>query len=301
LLQIVAVSAAKKRMKALRIVAWCVFATVLAWNFYLGTRSGVILLVGGAISAVYIPRRKNPSFLFLGMIFVALFAVVHFQERYRSEFYGLQINMQNYSVDDVYSTVVPTVGASTAQTASAERGMDISCATATVLLVPDVVDYNWGYPFLELVTRWIPRSMWADKPYPLYEAITPIFAEADLSNSWYTDSAKPILVGPALTFVGHWWAMGGLIGVILAAFATGIFLAQIDSLLWDPRHGFGGGVLLMLLSVIGFLEAAATPTVWVFSVPFYALPVCVLLLAVRRRSGRKPGSGRSMPVRAQST
>jgi uncharacterized membrane protein len=283
LLQLFVVQSARKNPVS-RILAWVLFAITFAWNFYLGTRSGVILLVVGGMAAFYIPRRRNPSAVLIATLFVSLYFIVVFQQKFRPEFYGLRINVERYTAEEIFDAVTPIRShATTGVTDGIEKASEISCAVATVSLVPQVVDYNMGYPFLELFTRWVPRSIWPEKAYPLYEAITPIFQEADLSSLWIPYASKPILAGPALTFIGHWFAMGGAIVVLIAAYLTGILFWIIDSLYFERRHGFGGGVMLMMLSVVGFSEAAATPMSWVFSVPFALIPVMIILRFSRFR------------------
>jgi hypothetical protein len=296
LLQIFVVHWQHKRPLAM-LLAWICFACALLWNFYMGARSGVIMLVAGVVAAYYIPKRRNPSLLSLLVIFSCLYIAVTFQERFRSEFYGLRFNVDQYSVEELAVAVVPGARPKGDTGGVMSRGSDISCAVASVALVPDEVDYNFGYPLLELVTHWVPRSMWPDKSYPLFEALTPIFLKADLSQTWIPYATTPILAGPAMTFIGYWYAMGGFFAVAIAAYLTGIMLWVIDSLYFDPRHGFGGAVLLIMLSVIGFWEAASTPTVWVFSVPFALIPAYLMLLLVRRRRRRLPPGGRLAVVR----
>jgi hypothetical protein len=160
-----------------------------------------------------------------------------------------------------------------------------------VALVPDVVDYNYGYGFLEIFTRPIPRAWWPDKIYPAAEAVQPILLNGQLSESWITTSSAPLLAGPSLTFVGHWYAVGGGIALVVASFMTGVMFRAIRTVL-DREPGNEGDMLLyVLLMTIGFGEALGTPLHWVYILPFPILALSITFYFVRKRGvARNEGS-----------
>jgi len=170
------------------------------------------------------------------------------------------------------------------------RGIEFNCVMTVIDLVPSHVPYNYGYPFLEIFTRWIPRAAWPDKVYPGLEAVFPLLLLGGLSDVWVPTSKEPLLMGPAFTFVGHYWAMGGPLALVLAGLLTGVMFRMIRTL-YERNPGSEGDVILYAnLIIIGFTEAAATPFVWIYSLPLTMLPVVVLLRFCRRTSGQQDTS-----------
>jgi len=120
-------------------------------------------------------------------------------------------------------------------------------------------------------------------------SVFPIFYHGKLTNKWVPTSSEPLLMGPALTFAGHWYAVGGGVALMIFGFLTGVLLKSIRTI-YDRSPGNEGDLLLFsALIPIGFSEAAATPLNWVFTLPFVLIPL-VLILAwagARPRANRR--------------
>jgi hypothetical protein len=161
--------------------------------------------------------------------------------------------------------------------------MEYSCAMAVVDVVPDEVPYNYGYCLLEFFTRIVPRAFWPDKIYPHYEAFTPVYEKAHLTAHVIPTSRRRILAGPAFTFVGHWYAVGGPVALVLASFLTGIMLRAILGIHVRERSNEGNLILYGHLIMVGFAEVASTPLFFLFSLPFKLVPLLVVLWLARAR------------------
>jgi hypothetical protein len=120
---------------------------------------------------------------------------------------------------------------------------------AVIDLVPDRVDYNYGFGHLELLTRPIPRAWWPDKVYPQSEAHTPLLREGALSTTVVPTSRKVLLMGPSFTFVGHWYSVGGALGLLFGGVLTGVMFRMFRSI-YD-RDSSNEGNLLLFSTFIG--------------------------------------------------
>jgi hypothetical protein len=269
-----------------RSLAWLVFALMLLWFFYLGTRNGTIVMVMTALMAYYLPRRKNPRPLLLAVIFLALFATSNFLAKYRQNFFNLSFNFEKIDWDEAIAQSLPGIlpGTQVRNKAFVSKGIEFSCTMAAVKLVPNVIPFNYGYSELEFLTRIVPRGIWPEKRYPEYEAFTPIYQMEDLSRYWIPYATTPILAGPAFGYIGHWYAVGGAIALVFAGLFTGGLFRAIRAIFNRPEKREGDLVLYMLVIIpIGFGDAASTPLFWIFTLPLILMPVLVLLYLTRRR------------------
>lgn len=284
----------------LRLAAWLMAGLMWLWFVYLGTRSRTIMFTGMMMMAYYLPRRRNPPFWMISVVFVFLFLLVRFQENYRSQFTDLSFNLGTIDVSEAKARILPSFlsGAEAAKDEQVSTGLEFNCNMAVVELVPKVVDYNYGKCLLEFFTRLIPRRLWPEKPYPHYEAFTPIYDQGDLSSSWVEGTNVPILAGPSFTLVGHYYAIGGPFALILGGLFTGALLGLIRSY-WD-RFPQREGLLVVLpfVSSIGFFEATATPLFWIFTLPFALAPLLVSIhfcretSTIRNNTKRRNSAGR---------
>ena len=259
--------------------AWGLAALLLTWHAYMGARSLVIAGVMTMLGAWYLPRRGNPPAWLLAGTFAGLLVVVQFMSHYRGNFVNLSFNLDQIDMEEAQQRVLPEFmgGNRKVQRAEVVRGIDFNCVMSVVDLVPGEIDYNWGYCLLEFFTRPVPRAWWPDKLYPHYEAFTPIYERAHLSDWEVPNTRQRILAGPAFTFVGHWYAVGGPWVLAAAGFLTGCFFRLIRTL-YDRVPGSEGDTLIyFVLLPVGFFEAAATPLFWVFTTPFLVLVLLVIV------------------------
>ena len=275
-------------------LVWSLQGLLMLWNVYLGSRSQVIANVLTMLAAYYLPRRQNPPAWLLGACFLGLTVVVTFMASYRENFFNLSFNLDQLDVDEVEQRVLPGFlgGNVKLQKRDVATGNDFNCVMSVVELVPSEVDFNYGACLLEFLTRPIPRAVWPDKVYPHYEAFTPIYDRAGLSTWVVPTSQRLILAGPAFTFVGHWYAVGGPLVLAVAGFLTGCLFRMIRTIYQRSPSNQGDKILYLFVMPIGFNEAAATPLFWVFGIGMFLIPIAVVLFACRDSEGpvRRSGS-----------
>lgn len=268
-----------------RIIVWIAGFLMLLWFIYLGTRSRTIGFSILMLAVYYLPRRKNPPYYLAIGLFLLLIPLTSFQANYRGNFTNLSFNLDKIDMEEAKQKVLPAFlleKKDQTNIKEVSRGIEFGCVLTIVDLVPQQVSYNYGYGFLEFFTRPIPRAIWPDKIYPQMEAAFPILYYGNLSGYWVPTSTKPLLAGPAFTFVGYWYAVGGAIGLIIGGFFTGCLLRMIRSL-FDRSPGNEADVILFsVLVIIGFKEAASTPLNWLYTLPFGLLPLIILFYLNRR-------------------
>ncbi len=273
----------------LTLVVWGLVVSLALWQVYLGSRHHLIGTFLGTLAAYYLPKRQNPPVWLLAGGFLALMTLVTFMGLYREYFSNLNFNFDQIDFEEAGRKVLPDFlgGESGNKGRVAHRGIEFNCVMSVVDLTPDSIDFNYGYCFLEFLTRPIPRVIWPDKLYPHYEAFTPIYHQAGLTDQVVPTSKELLLTGPAFTFVGYWYAIGGPVALCAAGFLTGCFLRLLRTI-YDRSPGNQGNTLFYyVLLPIGFGEAAATPLFWVFNYVF-VLGAMATILYFCRESPLRP-------------
>jgi hypothetical protein len=286
-------------------IVWCLEGLFILWCAYIGSRSQVIAGVMTMLAVYYLPRRSNPPVWLMATCFLGLLLVVSFMASYRSYFANLSFNFEEMDFGEVEQRVLPEFlgGDAKLQKREVAGGQDFNCVMSVIDLVPQEVDFNYGSCLLEFVTRLIPRSVWPDKVYPHYEAFTPICEKARLSSWIVPTSQRLILAGPAFTFVGHWFAVGGPFALVAAGFLTGCMFRMIRTIYQRTAGSQGDKILYLFLMPIGFGEAAATPMFWIFGIGVFLVPIVALLFICREASApttllgdRRPSSHHRLGV-----
>jgi hypothetical protein len=278
-----------------KIALWCLATLIWWWFLYLGSRSRLIGFTIAGMSAYYLPQRKSPPLALAGAIFLALFILSNFQGAYRDKFTNLSLNLDQIDLREARENVLPSfLGGNPAfQEEAVTSGMEFNCVLSVVELVPDKVPYNYGYGYLELFTRWIPRAIWPDKFYPQMEAVQGVLREAGLSQANVRDT--DLLMGPAFTFVGHWFYVGGPVALILGGLFTGVLFRTIRTL-YDRENRSEGDILIYASLIgLGFGEAASTPLAWLSTLPFILGPLIFIVFLCRAPSGKGSAQGAPLP------
>jgi len=267
-----------------QIALWLLAALVWWWFLYLGSRSRLIGFTIGGMGAYYLPKRKSPPLALAGAVFLALFVLSNFQESYRDRFTNLSLNLDQIDMREAQGNALPFFlgGDPALQADAVSSGIEFNCVMSVVELVPEKVPYNYGYGYLELFTRWIPRAVWPDKFYPQMEAVQGVLREAGLSQANVRNT--DILMGPAFTFVGHWYYVAGPVGLIFGGLLTGV-LFRIIRTIYDRGNRSEGDILIYVSLIgIGFGEAASTPLAWLSTLPFVLGPLALTLFLCRAPS-----------------
>jgi oligosaccharide repeat unit polymerase len=277
-----ALSVEARQVKGMRRIApWLLMILLLVWFAYLGTRSRFIATILSGLMAYYLPRKQNPSIVVCATIFSFLLFFSSFLGIYRERFTDFSFNLTDTSLGQIWAEVSSTDSNHNQQLIS--RGMEFSSTVAVIENVPKTIDYAYGYPLLEFASRPIPRSLWPSKRYPHYEAFTPIYQHAHLSDHWIEGVTIPILAGPAFTFVGHWFAVGGPIALMIAGILTGGLFRSIKKLYDNSEVQDGKLPVFAVLTSIGLAEAISTPLFWIFNIPLILIPILAILSFARVR------------------
>jgi hypothetical protein len=281
--------------------AWTLAVLLSVWVLYLGSRSQFLGSVLTMVGAYYLPRRTNAPVWILVVTFVVLIGAVSFLGSYRANFTNLSFNLDQIDFEEVEKRIMPEFlgGDSKLRKREVAGGNDFNCVMSVVELVPNEVDFNYGFCLMEFLTRPIPRSMWPDKVYPHYEAFTPIYERGRLSTWEIYTPQKTLLAGPAFTFVGHWYAVGGPLVLTVAGFLTGCFFRMIRSIYDRAPGNQGDTIAYFMLMPIGFGEAAATPLFWIFHGPILLVGIGVLYVCRQKLEPTRKVGTPSVQTRLQ--
>jgi hypothetical protein len=268
-----------------RVSLWCLAALVWWWFLYLGSRSRLIGFTIAAMGSYYLPARRSPPPVAAAVVFLGLFILGNFQEAYRDRFTDLSLHLDEINLREAQANVLPAFlgGSRAAQAETVYPGIEFNCVLSVLELVPDKVPYNYGYGYLEVFTRWIPRAFWPEKSYPQMEAVQGVLREAQLSLASVRDS--DLLMGPAFTFVGHWYYVAGPLGLGLGGLLTGILFRAMRTI-YDRRSSQGDTLIYVTLFGLGFSDAASTPLAWFNTLPFVLGPLAAVLYFCRVPSPR---------------
>jgi hypothetical protein len=264
-----------------RLVAWIFMGALWLWFLYLGSRSRLVFTTLAALAAFFLPRRKSPPLVLGVAVFAALMLLTAFQQHFRHRFVNLSFNIAEETEGEMLETILPSfmLPDEVREERLISAGTELNCVITVLKLVPGEVPYNYGYGFLELITRWIPRAIWPSKFWPHTESMQGVLAKGGLS--FHVDEGTGLLTGPAFTIVGYWFNAGGWIGLAIGGWLGG-WLTRVLRTIMDRstlHHAFL--VLYPPLMGLPFLDVASTPFYWVYFVPFTLGPAVLAVWLCR--------------------
>ena len=270
--------------------------SVLAWYFYLGSRTHFGTLAVVVVGSYYLARRRNPSLLLLVPLVFAMLIVTEFMAAYRGQFTDLSLHLDEIDKEEAKEmTVSRWFGG---QERELSRGCIFGCTMAAVALVPKQVPYDYGYSLCEMLTRPVPRALWPGKRYPLLEAHQNLYREGHLSDT--VNPVANLLGGPALGFVGNWWHIGGPLALAIGGVLLGVLWRSIR-MIYDRAAGSEGDILVYSqLIMLGYAEAGGDPFYWVYGLPLVMIPLLLIIYACRLQPVRGRRSRRAVNRSAQS-
>ncbi len=268
-----------KYAKHLRVLVFFISLLYFGYQIWIGQRSGVIGVGLLLLASYYLPDKKFNKLKMKKVILISFIILIcaGFVSKFRGEVYlGSTFEDLKDFINKPLSTqlselfiALPTGGGSPSW-----YGAEITMYMNYLRVIPAYVDYDYGEFYLGLLTHWIPRIIWHNKPY-LGER-----KKGELESVIGTSHVS----GPAVTMLGMYYLHFGIPGVLIGMFLTGIFLGAIEN--WWKFNCDNYGVLLIYLMVFtlglsvignGFLAGIH------FWFPFYVLPVIIGLIYLRFR------------------
>ncbi len=267
----------RKKVAGLALVGFAV-----AYNLAIGQRSG-LLIFGLTLAAVwfYAHRGRPRLALRLVLIFLPFYLAIGVVGLLRNEFH-LNSNFENTGAlfQQGETAALEAVTKNFFYTGSDPHDphQEPVLYLGVLNAVPDLVDYDFGKPYLNYLVHWIPRLWWPDKPnYRLDGA-------KRLENAMRTE-----LQGPVLTVLGYFYANLGLAGVLIGMFLTGAGLTAMY--LWFRVQPGSLGALFIYLHLFPYGIGAAfcygILTGWDTILPFSLAPA-LGAFAYLRLTGRLP-------------
>jgi hypothetical protein len=256
-----------------RLSLWVCAAVALALTLLrtvpLGSRLVLLPLVGGLFVLAYVMRGKRPS-----TAVIALVAVLAL-----STSYAMLIVREPESRSDVAGEVNRLLRKPHALLYPLTRGEDAEMAaalSAALTVVPDELGYRFGGATLgDLVTRPVPRELWAGKPLPAREQV--------VERVWpqFYPGLNPAF-SPLLSF---YWDLG-LVGVVLGMAVFGLGARLLYAWFVARERALAAQLLFassLWFVVIGIRNDPVDTAVFAL---FLVAPVMVIV-AVSGRSGRR--------------
>ncbi len=264
---------------AKKFLAYGYAAALWVWYVYLGTRSRTVTVLMLCAAAYYVPRRRNPPFLAAGVVFLALYVLTNFEGVYRGNFYDLSFHLDRLDPARAEAICLPKFlgGDPWLQRHLVDKGIDFNVDATTVAVVPNQAPFSYGWNLAELVTRWIPHSIWPEKPYPALEAMQGVFRQ--LTTHQQGDTG--LLDGPSITFLAFWYDILGPVAVVLGGLFTGAMFRTLRSIL-DRDPGCQGDLTFYCTCIgIGFSESASQPLMWLPLYVFVWIPILAIIYYCR--------------------
>jgi hypothetical protein len=198
-------------------------AYTLLW-MYNGKRSHALIGLLAAVGAFYVARGKRPSIPmlmgtgFAGALVVSLAIGWRSNPHYEHSFSGfcrfvgdfrLSSILVNINLKDHYDDEPPK------EVVSYETE-EYGGFLLMVDTVPEKADYDYGAPYMRLVSTYIPRILWPDKPF---------FGRDKWLQAWQAGSEfprEPWFTGPAISILGAAQLNGGVWGTLLVMAAMAL-------------------------------------------------------------------------------
>jgi hypothetical protein len=199
---------------------------VLVWMFY-GRRSHSLFGVLTSVAAFYLPRWRRPSLpvlmatAFVGSLAVALAIGWRGNRNYDRSFAGFTQYIAEFRLASILTSLnlndLAEEDAGVAEPVSRETE-EYGGFLLMLDAVPAKSDYDYGASYCRLVSTYIPRIIWRNKPY---------FGREQWVNAWIAGSEfqrDETFTGPAIGILGATQLNGGAWGTFLVLGAIGLVI-----------------------------------------------------------------------------
>ncbi len=198
----------------------------LIWMFN-GKRSHSLIGVLTLVCAFYLPRGKRPSIAVLGATALAGVLAVTLALGWRNNprYERSPAGFFQYVVEFRPEMVLVNLNLKEREGVDARVAEQISkeseeyCAYLLMFdTVPGKADYDYGESYLRIVSTFIPRVLWADKPF---------YGRQQWANAWIAGSEfhrDASFTGPAIGIMGATQLNGGAVGTVVVMAVLAIML-----------------------------------------------------------------------------
>ncbi len=200
---------------------------VLIWMFN-GKRSHSLFGVLTAVSAFYLPRFKRPPLpimcvtAVLGAMAVTLAIGWRHNPNYERSASGFFTYMSEFDPEAILVNLNLRDAEENALFRAPEKASKETEEYGGYLLmldtVPEKAGYDYGEVYLRIVSTYIPRLIWEDKPFYGREA----WVNAWIAGSEFKRTEK--FTGPSIGLLGACQLNGGLLGTWIVITTIGLFL-----------------------------------------------------------------------------
>lgn len=190
---------------------------VVLWMFN-AKRSHSLMGVLIGLCAWYVPSYRRPSkpvllaTAFLGALAVSVAIGWRGNEAYDRSFAGFFQYLGDFRLDNILVNVNLKDRDELAPTSAKPRSYETEEYGGFLLMmdaVPDKAEYDYGEPYLRLISTFIPRIIWPSKPY---------FGRAKWVAAWQAGSEfrrDETFTGPAIGILGALQLNGGAVGTFV--------------------------------------------------------------------------------------
>jgi hypothetical protein len=250
----------------------------LLYQFFVGQRSGLIMLAALCLLIYFLPRRRKPDIVKLGACFILVAFVLGFVGRFRHDiYYGSSFGeLQSFGVSDVPQLIVGSTGSAAAEGRYTEH-CEIAMTVKICSLFPERLPFDYGLRYLNVFIQWIPRLLWPERPY-LGLTLTP---------EQLAVVGREFKRGPSSGFVGSFWANGGWLGVLVAAAVHGYVLGMLWKLFTLSNRRSVGLAVFVLFFDVGWEWVLASGGAYLTIIsrgPWRIAPLIVVWLFLSRKA-----------------
>lgn len=268
----------KKYYFFIRMSIYSIAILYFLFQVWIGQRSGILGVGLLILGLIYLPNNKfkkmplrnilSASFMFLILVgFVTMFRQDIY---YGSEFSEID-KFTSKPISGQVREVLNALGGS--EKVSHWERSEVSMYFRYIDAIPDKVDYDYGYYFVNYFVWWIPRSVWPDRP--------------DLRNDKKLEMERAIgtshLSGPSVTMLGFNYLNFGLLGIIVLMFIYGVLFGSLEY----ARKYFSNHEYVLLVYLLffqsGWMDMLGSGFFQSFHVwaPFKLFPLILVALYIK--------------------
>lgn len=251
----------------------------LLYQVWIGQRSYVFLMGISFLSWHYLSGFKVEKLPLLKNIIaiIGVMLLVGFVANFRTDFYlGSDFsNVKKFSEKSLSDKLaISFFGVLEGGIETLARG-EFSGYVGTLQVVPELIPFDFGKPYLIYTYHWIPRLYWPEKPN---------LRKSDLDFKKLVPAAEH----GTITMLGFYYRHYGLLALFLGSFITGVVLGGIEY--WRKFNSESLGVLLVYMLFFphgrSVLMISGIFMGWDLLLPFTLLPILGLFAYLKSKRNR---------------